>query len=271
MDDSRAAPTRRRGGNDVSFERDGYLLCSGLLHRPLVERIVADMRAILGQFLPAAAGASGVDDLDALMERVSAAGGPGLRHNCYQAFSRLASLPAVLQSPGLMDVLRDCGVHVPLIQAHSIFFLEPHRDRFFFPPHQDLNGRMSLQAAIVWFPLTDSPPECGGIDLWAGSHVLGPLKHGLTDQGRLVLPPGDYAAFTPVHLAGLGVGDCVIMSPYLVHASIPNRGTSNRWTGIVKVDDGRDAPHFVGSMNPFPIAEYIGSGSDNYRPEGAGS
>ena len=78
-----------------------------------------------------------------------------------------------------------------------------------------------------------------------------------TPGGALILPEADYIHCEKIDIVDYELGDCLVMTPYTVHASIPNRGEGMRWTIVLKVDDALKANHAVESLHPFPMTKYL--------------
>ena len=245
----------------MTFERNGYELCKGLIPREAVRRIRAEMVDIMRPYCGGAV--RGPDDLDEAFAQVTRRGG-ALRGNVLKLCSRLASLPLLLAEPGVRRKIAEIGMRTPAIQAYSILCMEPHVEKFLFEPHQDLKQRMSLKTIAFWVPLSDGP-DVGGLGLAVGSHVQGPLRHGLSARGQLVLPQDSYAGLPQIELTDYEEGDCLLFSPYLIHWSIPNSGECLRWTVSLKIDEVSAPAHLAESIHPFVVEDYVDTRSNEER------
>lgn len=245
----------------MTFERDGYELCKGLIARASVRRIRAQMVDIMRPYCDRKV--RGPDDLDEAFAQITRRGG-SLRGNVLKLCSRLASLPLLLSEPGVQRKVAEIGIRTPAIQAYSVLCMEPHVEKFLFEPHQDLKQRMSLSTIAFWVPLS-AGPNVGGLGLAVGSHAKGPLHHGLSARGQLVLPQDAYAGLPQVELTDYEEGDCLLFSPYLIHWSIPNTGERLRWTVSLKIDEVADPAHLQQSIHPFVIEDYVDTRSNEER------
>ena len=139
---------------------------------------------------------------------------------------------------------------------------------------------MSLKTLQFWIPLSVGP-NIGGISAWKGSHKNGPIKHKWRTEvefradtsktvqnfagaagrrkpfGALVLPEEYYCDCERVDMVGFALGDALILTPYTVHASIPIRGESMRWTFVIKIEEMVDLMHLPQGTSPFPVDEYL--------------
>ena len=93
------------------------------------------------------------------------------------------------------------------------------------PPHQDwAYNRHVARFVTVWIPLCEINDDCGGVDLYHGSHSVGPVPHG--PHGPIwkntVDPDLDLSAYPHRHLP-MSPGDALLFCPELLHASHPNR------------------------------------------------
>jgi hypothetical protein len=245
----------------MTFEREGYEFCKGLIGRDTIRRIRAEMVDIMQPYCDQRV--RGPDDLDEAFAQVTRRGG-ALRGNVLKLCSRLASLPLLLAEPGVRRKIDEIGMRTPAIQAYSILCMEPHVEKFLFEPHQDLKQRMSLRTIAFWVPLSGGP-GVGGLGLAVGSHTKGPLRHGVSAGGQLVLPPDSYTGLPQRELTDYDEGDCLLFSPYLIHWSIPNAGECLRWTVSLKIDEVSAPAHLAESIHPFVIEDYVDTRSNEER------
>ena len=246
------------------FEKVGYVHRRGILNVSTIERIREKMLTIMRPYCTAGSqDETSETALDRCFLEVSAQG-QDVKSNIYKVFSRLADLPLLLDDSAIKTDVEALGFTAYTIQAYSVFCLEPGNAHHLFMPHQDLRNRTSLKSLIVWAPLS-AGPKLGGMSCWPGSHVLGPMHHGLNINGQLELPAESYAAFDRKVLTEYAIGDVIFMDPYLVHASVLNEGEAIRWTAVVKIDDVESNDHLTRSLHPFPIDELIDSRSNEER------
>ena len=245
----------------MDFEKTGYVYCKQLIDRATIRAVRAELVEIMRPFCDDRV--SGPDDLDEAFRQVTRAGG-ALRGNVLKMCSRLASLPLLLADPGVKAQVAALGIRAPAIQAYSILCMEPYEEKFLFEPHQDLKQRTSMKSLAFWIPLS-AGPGIGGLGFYPGSQARGPQKHTLSPAGHLMLPPECYADFPPHEFTQYEEGDCLIMSPFLVHWSIVNEGEVMRWTVSLKVDEAAEALHLPHSIHPFVIEDYIDTRSNEER------
>ncbi|MSO74221.1 MAG: hypothetical protein EXQ99_03585 [Alphaproteobacteria bacterium] len=179
-----------------------------------------------------------------------------LKQNCYRLFGKLAAVPRLLADPGIARIIAELGFTDAAVQSHSVFCLEPGNLRNTFLPHQDLRDRTSLNALLIWVPLS-AGPDIGGMACYEASHREGPRHHRLSPEGKPYLTPEHYADCRRIELVNYLLGDCVFISPFLIHESIQNRGMAVRWTAVIKLDSVIGLNHVKESIYPFPIDEYI--------------
>ena len=245
----------------MAFSDDGYEICRGLIARDKIESIRRKMLAIMAPFCDYPLDRS--DSLDKYFVEISGRR-QDLRSNVYKLFGRLADLPLLLSDEKICGVLEGLGFSVYTIQAYAIFCLEPYNERHLFVPHQDLKDRTSLNSLIIWVPLS-SGRYLGGIAYYPGSHKKGPIRHELSPSGQLQLPESAYRGHEKVSLTDFEIGDCLFLSPYLIHESVINAGERIRWTAVVKIDDAIGITHVVDSLHPFVVTAYIDTRSNEER------
>ena len=245
----------------MSFHDRGFELCKGLIASDTLQSIRSEMVGIMRPYCDA--NVADADDLDEAFSQVTRRGG-SLRGNALKLISRLASLPLLLAEPGVKRKVAELGMRTPTIQAYSVLCMEPFVEKFLFEPHQDLKQRTSLNSIAFWIPLSEGP-SIGGLGFFSGSHLRGPLHHGLSERGHLVVPEADCANFESAELTDYQLGDCFLFSPYLVHWSIPNEGASLRWTISLKIDEASESRHLTDSINPFVVEDYVDTRSNEER------
>lgn len=261
----------------MAFAEDGFEIRKGWLDRDRLNTIRRKMVEIMRPYCSVKA--EGADDLDACFAELSAKD-QKTKSNCYTLFSKLADLPLMLTEPNISDFIREQGFENYTIQAYSVFCIEPNDDRHLFLPHQDLVARTSLRTLQFWIPLS-SGKDIGGVAVWGGTQKYGPQHHEWrtdpnyrTDPdrpfqkfagaagrrkpfGALVLPEKFYAEHKRVDMVDYEIGDCLILTPYTVHGSIPNRGKGMRWTFVIKIEDASNLQHLSKDTSPFPMNEYL--------------
>lgn len=261
----------------MSFKEDGFEIRKNFIQLDRLETIRSKMLEIMAPFCDYPTDRP--DSLDKCFAEIGAKS-QTLKSNCYKMFSRLADLPLMLTEPNIAKVIADNGFRNFTIQATSVFCIEPNDDRHIFLPHQDLVDRMSLKTLQFWIPLSTGK-DIGGVAVWKGSHVKGPIKHKWRTEeafradpkqkfqkfagaagrrkpfGALVLPEEEYAHYERVDMIDYELGDALVLTPYTVHGSIPNRGDAMRWTYVIKIEEMVGVDHFREDTSPFPMDEYL--------------
>ena len=173
------------------FERDGYLFIRGLVPPDVLEDLRRQFIEVLrdaGWITANAPQHDPIADLSAFTVEPEPA---------YQAvYNRLYSLPAfhaIQHRPELMGVMEQLleatAMPHPRIIARVMF---PKETAHTTPAHQDF---VPVQGAVdtitAWIPLSELPPDMGGLEIASGSH-----RHGVYD-------------FVPA----LGAGGMVITDP----------------------------------------------------------
>lgn len=154
-----------------------------------------------------------------------------LQYHAFQRLNRLPGLAALASDPSLIELLRELGMHTPVIDV----FLQvrcdmPVAEQHLAPPHQDYAHNIgSRNSVTVWIPLQDAPREAGALRVAPGSH-----RHDLFPH-----VDGFIEDFPESHLVSVPVvfGEVLLFSQWLVHASGPNTSDSTRFTAVVRFSD----------------------------------
>lgn len=119
-----------------------------------------------------------------------------------------------------------------LLHTDTLFMHMPPMARFVppryasaaVPPHQDISYNTHMgEFLVLWTPLVPIDHECGGLVIYEGSHHK---VHAVESNANGWLSPIDVSGFERHPIIGLELGDAVVFSPRVVHASAGN--TSNR-------------------------------------------
>ena len=154
-------------------ERDGYLYLRGLIPPQVLENLRIQILRIAREAGWIQRGTSleqGIANLDSFCVE------PQPEYfEVYHRFYRLPDFHAMQHHPNLIGLFeRFLGEEVlphPRIIGRIIF---PQREAFTTPAHQDfipIQGTPDTYTA--WFPLSDLPPEMGGLQISSGSHRKG--------------------------------------------------------------------------------------------------
>ena len=128
-----------------------------------------------------------------------------------------------------------------------------------FPFHQD-NGysKVDFEHLQVWIGLSQSDADNGGLWLVPGSHRR-TWTHANDDGVYRVLEPTDDAICLPAE-----VGDVVLFSSRLVHATLPNVTDRTRWAYVVEYvaladfDPYLAGPYFIAARGGVAAPEFVG-------------
>lgn len=140
---------------------------------------------------------------------------------------KLWSIP---RSLGLRTVLRSWfeDEHLFMHMPPTARWVRPHYRFAAVPAHQDIAYNHHLSGFVtVWVPLVEIDEACGGVGIYAGSHVEPerPVSstetlwfEGLATEGfRLVRPI-------------MRPGDVLVFNPMIIHASMPNVSQRTRYS-----------------------------------------
>lgn len=219
----------------AAFDARGFLLLRGILD----PEEVAGMRAFLAEQaagsidrLCAALGAAHAADLPAAIERWSEDPRlPSLPADLRQQMSghfplaaRLSPrLWAIARSSRLQRVLRGLlgGDRLYMHMPPTARFVLPGNRRAGVPAHQDVSYNRHLASFItVWTPLVGIDEECGGVAVCPGSGS--DPEHPVAADGPFWLG-GVPTGGRPMEHPHLAPGDALLLNPFVIHASRPNR------------------------------------------------
>lgn len=153
--------------------------------------------------------------------------------NAGKQIQHLVSLHRLGLDPRIMEALGQLGLEFPNVNTRPVLFFNSRRlarEEVYWRvfAHQDWRSMQgSLDAIVVWVPLTDIDVSLGALEVLPGSHRLG-----LLDASEVVNAFGradgiDESGFVPVEV---GQGDALLLSAFLVHRSGTNVTPSIRWS-----------------------------------------
>lgn len=151
--------------------------------------------------------------------------------------SGLIELYNVAYHEKLIEQLKIYGLDNPLVCTRPVMFfnhpkLAKQKQYYKTPMHQDYPSMLaSSDSVVVWIPLMDVSTENGAVEFYPKTHLLGPLREGLSDSGfaEVEFDKENYEKIQP----SFEMGDIAIFSTLLVHES-----------GDIKNDDIRWSCHF---------------------------
>jgi ectoine hydroxylase-related dioxygenase (phytanoyl-CoA dioxygenase family) len=126
----------------------------------------------------------------------------------------------LLGSPDLDQLVNQAHIKNPGDGLEFRFHQDSYHRRYGTELFADLNGRGSFVQTLTAIDTMD--PDNGGLFVVPGSHRLGHIP---TLDGSLPDASFDAASAMPVTLAP---GDVLLLSPFTIHGSGPNRGTTPR-------------------------------------------
>ncbi|MCZ6677335.1 MAG: phytanoyl-CoA dioxygenase family protein [Candidatus Poribacteria bacterium] len=201
-------------------KQDGYLFIRGLLPTDMLESLRMQWLEIARQ-----AGWVKTDAPleDAIVDLNGFCVEPEPRYmQVYHNMYKLPEFHALQHHPNLIGLfermLDEPVMPHPRIIGRTIF---PQREAFTTPPHQDfIPIQGTAETYTAWIPLTDVPPELGGLQVAAGSH-----RHGVYDF-RPALGAGGTEVIDPLEGAWVNnpfrQGDVLIFHSMIVHKGLPN-------------------------------------------------
>ena len=207
---------------------DGYVFIRGLLSADAVEALRRSLIAIAREDGWVAADAPGGEPIAELDSFCLEPEPKYMKTMC--RMYRLEAMHAIKHDDRLTGVIERVlggpAVAHPRIIPRAIF---PQQDAYTTPPHQDfvpIQGTVDTYTA--WMPLSDLPPDMGGLQLAAGSHQ-GAVYDFVPDLGaggmRITADFGDRWSYNPMQQ-----GDVLIFHSLMVHQGVPNRSDRLRFS-----------------------------------------
>ena len=175
--------------------------------------------------------------------------------NCGKQAQHLISLHRLSLDNRIVEALGRLGLSFANISTRPVLYFNSPRLakkevywRVF--PHQDWRSMQgSLDAVVVWLPLTDIGPELGPLEVIPGSHRDGLVTSGVEDGfGRVGEDYLDGRMFVPLDCR---LGDAVFFSAFLVHRSGTNVTNSIRWSCHFRYNNLLE-PTFIERGYPHP-------------------
>jgi hypothetical protein len=241
------------------FTSQGYLLLRGLLDPERVSGLHAFLAAEAEACVAGLCQALGVAGAAALPAAIAHWSGEahleGLGRDLRQQLcghfplaTRLSPhLWTIAREPRLQEVL--CA----LLGTDRLFMHLPPTARFVLPgnllagvpAHQDISyNRHMTRFVTVWTPLVGIDESCGGVEICAGSGA--DPEQPVAAEGPFWLRGVDTGGRPMVH-PHLEPGDVLVLNPWVVHASRPNRSGRIRLSVDCRFfgSDGRSDKHHL--------------------------
>jgi len=152
----------------------------------------------------------------------------------------------------ILKLIKSLGIEFPnLCTRPVLFFNHPKlaKEEFYYktPPHQDWSSmESSLDSLVLWVPLVDVNEQNGSLLIYPKTHKLG------------ILPFKSVGGFASVEINDeyiqphLNIGDIVLFSTLLVHASGEILDDSIRWSCHFRYTNMKDEDFIKrGFPNPY--------------------
>lgn len=136
-------------------------------------------------------------------------------------------------------------------------------DRYLLPIHQDFPYLLqSARQLTFWLSLSNNIPNVGGIDVFVGSHRLGPHPIVKDSHGHYEasLDPSVLASFPRISV-DWEYGDLIVMSSHLLHQGKPNR--TSHHTRIIQLFRYSDLNEPVAISYDWTSKTYMRPSSDS--------
>ncbi len=228
------------------YAEDGFVVVPGLLDRAEVQRIDAEIDALLPEIDDPSAPAGWIFALHRRESDVCS----DLAHD-----ERVVDLVASVVTPGVSLHSSKLVAKIP----HSTDLCHWHQDEAFYSDTDD-RAMLSDVRMSIWIPLQDTTEDNGCLWVVPGSHRAGIESHHEVGTGhcRRKILRSDYADAHAVPLL-MRAGDAVLFSAYLWHHSKGN-----------ETDDVRRA--FIASYQEAAVPrDAYGNPADLLRPATAGA
>ena len=218
----------------ASYRENGYVVVRDFFPRPLVEDYLKFLQEVLrDEVLPMFARAGLAFETPNLAERIVALIAQGAVADASVRQVLLGHFPLSARlSRRIEPIARHLGRSAlmrEVVGSGPLFMHMPPMARFVppryvpaaVPAHQDMSYNSHLSDFVtVWAPLVPIDHECGGLVVFEGSHH-GPIQAVAGDASGWLRPVAT-DGYPPRQLVDMDIGDVVILSPTVVHASAPN-------------------------------------------------
>lgn len=221
-----------------TFQQDGFVIARQAFTSNLMNGLVDSLYASLANKRNDCEGLS-IDEL--MMKRE--AEDHGLVYNAATSLGSSAATYRMLGGSRILEIVTAVlGIKPADLHVMPLYLLVqlPQDGRFDYNWHQDAPYYpWCRELASLWFPVTHRTSlENGTMAVVPGSHKNGLrnaetyFRNGSFRQIETIVEESEATNSVPLELE---VGDCLISSGNLVHASIPNRGRVPRVNGILRL------------------------------------
>jgi len=141
----------------------------------------------------------------------------------------------------LLDCLQQLIGGDSIVLHHTKAHTKPPLDGTSFPAHQDYHyfPHSSHSMLAVFICLDSMDPKNGGLAVFPGSHLEGPLKDVCSVEGTHFVSQEDWPLESGVPVCA-DAGDVVVFSYLTVHSSYPNKSERVRRMFLLQVKEGSD-------------------------------
>lgn len=219
-----------------AFLATGYRVCPQILDRDVLRTVRTFLEERIASEMATADGLEGAGQPDVKAARDTRSGHFSLQTRLDPRLRAIPGMPALRAA--LRDALgsEDLYLHLP----PAARFILPGNNAAGVPAHQDLGyNRHMSDFVTAWVPLVDIDDECGGVVVYEGSSSPCEIATAADPQGYW-LKGLSTEGYTPVHCK-LKVGDVLLMSKWIIHASMPNRSSRTRLSIDFRFFGGEDS------------------------------
>jgi hypothetical protein len=234
---------------------DGYLFLPGLLPAAVVDDVRSQIAQILYDSHWLAPGSKAEELLAS--ERAVEEGSPGF-FGAYTAIQSTEAFHQLAVRPELLELTaRLLGEESFAHPAHICRIAPPSPGANPTPIHQDYRFiQGSIDTLTTWLPLSEAPPEIGGLRVFAGSPSLGVLPVRASDGPGMLRAEAD-ENHPEWRTTSYQPGDVLLFGSLTVHGAMPN-----------KTKQLRVSADFRYQAVSEPMArDALGTGKPHYHPE----
>lgn len=131
-------------------------------------------------------------------------------------------------------------------------FVLPNNKHAGVPAHQDISYNKHMKTFVtMWVPFVEIDDECGGVAMFEGS---GSEPERLENrEQKFWLNAVDATGFPRVHCK-MSPGDILLLNPWIIHESVPNRSQRTRFSIDFRfMPDGQSSEKHVLDMQKWVV------------------
>jgi hypothetical protein len=246
--------------NDASVLRerlvgDGYLFFRGLLPAAVIDDVRGQLAGILADSHWLAPGS--VPDELLASGRAVEEGSAGF-FGAYTSIQSTEAFHALAVRPELLALAeRLLGEPAFAHPAHICRIAPPSPGANPTPIHQDYRFIQGcIDTLTTWLPLSDAPPEIGGLRVFAGSPRLGVLPVKASDGPGMMRAEAD-EDHPEWRTTTYRPGDVLLFSSLTVHGAMPNKTNQLRLSADFR---------YQAVSSPMAV-DALGTGKPHYHPD----